>query len=64
MAARKEFNEVLGRIITDRPFGDKFLRDPEEAAKSMVARLNAQEMAQLSKLTSADVSHLRTVLGV
>jgi uncharacterized protein YcsI (UPF0317 family) len=65
MTGRKEFNQVLGRIITDRPFGDSFLRDQKEVAGfSWGVGLTPQELAMLAKLKSQDVLQIRMALGV
>ena len=64
MTSRREFNEVLGRIITDRSFGDKFLQNPTEPDKTWASHLTAQELARLAKLQSQDIAHIRISLSV
>ena len=64
MASRKEFNEILGRVFTDRSFGEKVLRDPQETLKSCGVSLTAHEVAQLAKLSPMDIWHVRLTLGV
>jgi hypothetical protein len=64
MSARKEFNEVLGRIITNRAFGDKVLGKPKEGEVPLGVQLSAQELAQLRKLTIAVITPIRSTLGV
>ena len=64
MASRRDFNEILGRIFTDRAFGERFLRNQQETLNACGASLTPEEVAQLTKLSPTDIWHVRLSLGV
>ena len=64
MPNRREFDQILGRIITNKAFGDRFMRNPAEAMRARGFHLSEDELARLSNLKPMDVWQMRLSLGV
>lgn len=64
MPNRRVYDMVLGMIITNKAFGDRFLRNPQEAIRSRGFQLSEAEVEQLGRLNPIEVWRFRMSLGV